>query len=150
MVDRMRFELTTYGLQSHRSPNWATSPLWLFWFHWQTVYSIFVKNPITHAWATRKQQSSKHFMAGKDWFEQSLPVLETGVLPLNYFPMVGCLGLAPSLACASGFTVRPNAVSGHQPIKWMCYGQTFSTTLFYKQSVKTKKPWRNDFFGRCT
>lgn len=32
----------------------------------------------------------------------------------------------------------------------MCYGQTFSTTLFYKQSVKTKKPWRNDFFHGCT
>lgn len=40
------------------------------------------------------------------------------------------------------------AVSGHQPIKWMCYGQTFSTTLF--NVLKNKETRRNDFFHGCT
>lgn len=33
MVDRMGIEPTTYGLQSHRSPIWATSPyFWIFMY----------------------------------------------------------------------------------------------------------------------
>lgn len=36
--------------------------------------------------------------------------------------MVGRLGLAPSIASANGFTVRPIAISGHHPSSLVGYG----------------------------
>lgn len=65
----------------------------------------------------RKESVTLFFlMAGAAWVEQTLRPSKSPVLPLDEAPLnlVDCLGLAPSVACASRFTVCSNAVSGHQ------------------------------------